>query len=261
MSALPNSRGRVPGSSFVKTASYNETLIKSTEMLHRYGTVLVTGQPGVGKTQTCRRVMGELSAEYQMPSVWVQLGSKPTAKEVVCQLMLALGMRPRRSEPTWVLTIELGDLLASEPRTVWIDEAQYLRTEAFTTVRTIHDRTDATWMLGLVGSGQMGKRLNADQPELLSRVGRRVHMARIDDQRTLIETLSAWHPLLAGVDHARLARMNRIGPKGNFRSWESLLETLVRLAENHGGLTEQVEAVSLAQCGYTLPGELARWLP
>lgn len=252
---------QVPGAAFVRTRAYEDALVKAVEMHNTGGTLMVTGVPGVGKTESCRRIMGELSAEFGTPGVWVQLGRNPTPKEVVSQLLLALGVTPRRKEPTWVLAIELGDLLAAEPRTVWIDEAQYLSTDAFTTVRTIHDRYDARWMLGLIGSHQLPKRLRGDQPELLSRVGRRVEFRPIDDERELLETLRAWHHLLAACADDRLLRMNRVGPKGNFRAWEHLLETLVRLAETAGGLTEEVEALSLHQCGYVLPAELMRWLP
>jgi len=261
VNASTASRPTIAGAEFVRTASFDETLIKASEMTQRYGTLLVTGPTGVGKTETCRQAMAELSGRYQLPGLWVQLGRNPNPKEVVCQLLRALGITPKRSEPTWVLALELGDLLAQEPRTVWIDEAQYLRTDAFTTVRTIHDRTDAIWMLGLVGSHELLKRLKSDQPELLSRAGRRVEMRRIEDDRTLLAILASWHPLLADCPPSRLIRMNRVGPKGNFRAWEHLLETLVRLADTVGGLTEHVEAVALHQCSYTLPAELAKWLP
>lgn len=249
------------GAAFVVTPAYEEALVKAEEMAASAGVLLVTGPPGVGKTATCRQVMRDMAASHRLDGLWVQLGTKPNPKETVCQLLLALGIEPRRSEPTWVLSLELGELLATKRRTVWIDEAHHLRTDAFTTIRTIHDRPDADWMLGLVGTDVLLKRLRADQPELLSRVGRRVSVTRIDDDRILLDTLTAWHPLLAGCNPDRLLRMNRVGPKGNFRAWTHLLETLVRLTTTAGSFTEQVEAVALHQCGYTLPSVLARWLP
>ena len=260
MSSLPLRRDTVPGASFVATRSYDDALVMATETLHCYGSMLVTGPTGVGKTVTCRQVMADLARDYQVPGVWVQLGSNPTPKEVVSQLLLALGMRPQRGEPTWVLARELGDLLATEPRVVWVDEAHHLRTNAFTTIRTIHDRPDARWMLGLVGTERLTKRLKTDQPEILSRTGRHVHMHRIEDRTELLDTLAAWHPLLATCPPERLVRMNRVGPRGQFRKWEQLLATLIRLTEVSGDLSEQVEALALRQCGYTLPAELTRWL-
>ena len=259
--AAPGKSGAVDGATFVPTPAYHETLLKASEMVSRYGILLVTGPPGVGKTATCKQVMNDLVGRYEMPGVWVQLGTKPNPKEVVCQLMMALGMRPKRSEPTWVLMLELGELLAITPRSVWIDEAHHLRTDAFTTIRTLHDRPDAQWTLGMVGTGRLAKRLTSDQPELLSRVGRRVEMDRLRDRQELLDALTAWHPLLADCDLGRLLRMDRVGPKGNFRDWDELLATLVRLADTAGGLTEQVEALALRQCSYTLPADLARWLP
>ena len=260
MSAPAVRNGAVPGASFVPTAAYQEALLKASEMVTRHGILLVTGPPGVGKSATCRQVMATLEDDKRLPGVWVQLGTKPSPKEVICQLLHALGMRPRRTEPAWVLALELGDLLASTPRTVWIYDAHRLRTDAYTTIRTIHDRLDAQWTCTLIGTGELTKRLNRDQPELLSRVGRRVTMDRMRDDGELVATLTRWHPLLAGVSRDRLLRMNRVGPKGSFRAWDELLATLVRLTATTGELTEQVEAVALHQCSYTLPAVLARHL-
>jgi type II secretory pathway predicted ATPase ExeA len=260
MNTPPTKRPTIPGSQFVPTDAYEEALLKAHEMVHRYGILQVTGPPGVGKTKTCQQIMGDLAADYGMQGIWVQLGEKPTSKEVLSQLLRALGMRPKRGEPAWSLAFELGDLLAAAPRTVWIDEAQHLGASAFTTIRTIHDRPDARWMLGIVGTHDLHKKLAKDQPELASRVGRRVKMRRIDDDRTLLTILNTWHPLLAACEDHRLLRMNRIGPKGDFRDWADVLETVVRISSVEGGFTERVEAQALHQCGYTLPAELSRWL-
>lgn len=251
---------KIPGATLVRTPLYEETLTKAAEMLQTYGTLLVTGRPGLGKTATAKAIMYEITAKTGIPGVFVQLGRNPNPKEVLHQLLRALGIRPHKTEPAWMLALELGDILATERRTVWIDEAQYLRTDAFTTLRTIHDRSDACWMLGLVGSQALPGRLASDQPELLSRVGRRVEFFRIDDDTALVNTLAAWHPLLAGCEPGRLLRMDRLACKGNFREWEHLLQTLVRLAAAEGALTERVEALALHQRSVVLPPELKRWL-
>jgi hypothetical protein len=257
---LPHYRG-LEGAALVRTRLFEETLMKSFETLNRQGTVMVTGNPGLGKTFTCRAVMSELSATAAAQCIWVQLGRNPSTKEVLTQLLKAIGVTANRGEPAWALAAELGDILAGEPRFVWVDEAQYLRSDAFTTLRTIHDRPDAAWALGLVGSHRLPRQLGKDQPELLSRIGRRVEFTTLEDERELLAVLNAWHPLLADCDNGRLVRMNRVGPRGNFRAWANLLETLDRLAGAAGGLNEQVEALSLHQCGYTLPVELAQWMP
>lgn len=257
---LPHYPG-LSGAGIVRTRTYDETRMKALETMNRHGTLLVTGDPGLGKTFTCRSVMSEVTAATGAQGIWVQLGRNPSTKEVLTQLLRAVGIRADRAEPAWVLADTLGDLLAAEPRFVWVDEAQYLRLDAFTALRTMHDRTDATWALGLVGSSKVTRALAKDQPELLSRVGRHVRFTVLDDDRELLAALNDWHPRLAGCDDSRLLRMNRIGPRGNFRAWANVLETLDRLAVTQGGLTETVEALALHQCGYTLPAELARWLP
>lgn len=257
---LPHYPG-LTGAEVVRTRLYSETLMKSLETMNRCGTLMVTGSPGVGKTFTCRAVMAELASTSGAQCIWVQLGRNPSTKEVLTQMLRTVGIIADRREPAWVLATELGDVLAAEPRFVWVDEAQYLRSDAFTTLRTIHDRPDAAWALGLVGSHKLTKVLAKDQPELLSRVGRAIAFERLEDERELVAALNAWHPLLHDCDDGRLVRMNRIGPRGNFRAWANVLETLTRLAATSGGLTETVEALALHQCGYTLPPELARWLP
>jgi Cdc6-like AAA superfamily ATPase len=222
---------------------------------------MVTGHPGLGKTFTCRAVMAELTSTTGAQCSWVQLGRNPSTKEVLTQMLRTVGISADRREPAWVLATELGDILATEPRFVWVDEAQYLRSDAFTTLRTIHDRPDSAWALGIVGSPRLTKALAKDQPELLSRVGRQVHFDPLEDERELVATLNDWHPILRSCDNGRLIRMNRVGPRGNFRAWANLLETVIRLAATVGEFNEAVEALALHQCSYTLPPELARWLP
>lgn len=258
--ALPHYPG-LAGADVVHTRHYDETFTKALETFGRQGTMMVVGDPGLGKTFTCRAVMGELASHSGAQSIWVQLGRNPSTKEVLTQLLRCVGISANQREPAWMLAATLGDILAAEPRFVWVDEAQHLRADAFTALRTIHDRPDAAWALALIGSKQLSHQLAKDQPELLSRIGRQVYFAPIEDEKELVAALNEWHPLLKGCDNGRLVRMNRIGPRGNFRAWANLLETLDRLASTAGDLSEQVEAVALHQCGWTLPAELAKWLP
>lgn len=258
--ALPHYAG-LTGVSVARTRFYDETAMKALETHGRQGTIMVTGNPGLGKTFTCRAVMGEITAATGAQCLWVQLGKNPTTKEVLTQLLRTVGVTADRREPAWVLASELGDILADEPRFVWVDEAQYLRSNAFTTLRTIHDRPDAAWSLGLIGSARLPKALSKDQPELLSRVGRHVVFEPLADRADLLAALNDWHPLLRSCDDERLMRIDRAGPRGNFRAWANVLETLVRLTAAEGALTETVEALALHQCGYTLPADLARWMP
>lgn len=257
--SLPHYPG-LNGAALVRTALYEETFTKALETLGRQGTMIVVGDPGLGKTFTCRAVMSELASHSKATSISVQLGRNPSTKEVMTQLLRCVGITANSREPAWALGVELGDILAAEPRFVWVDEAQYLRAGAFTALRTIHDRPDANWALALVGSRLLTGQLSKDQPELLSRVGRSVHFQALENRKELIAVLNAWHPLLAGCDNERLMRMNRLGPRGNFRAWGNLLETLVRVTNSSGTLTEQVEAISLHQCGYPLSADLAKWL-
>jgi DNA transposition AAA+ family ATPase len=260
VNAPPLTKAGISDARFVPTKSYTEMRVKAHEMVARGSILQVTGPPGVGKTETAQRVMGDLASSYGVQGLWIQLGDRPTSKEVVTQLLHAVGIRARRGESRWMLALELNDRLTEAARCVWIDEAHYLGASALTTLRTLHDKGGGRWMLGLVGSHDLHKRLMRDQPELASRVGRRVEMRRINDRGTLLATLNLWHPLLTGCEDHRLLRMNRVGPKGNFRAWSNLLATLVSLSEVDGGLSERVEAAALWQCNYTLPAELARWL-
>lgn len=253
-------RPKVPGAQLVRTPLYEETLEMALEMCDEDGILLVTGDPGLGKSSTTEAIMCELSALTGRPGLRIQLGRNPRSLEVLTQILAAFGIRARSHEPAGVLAIQLGDILAEEPRTLWVDEAHHLRTDAFTTIRTIHDRPDCRWMLGLVGTQALFGRLSADQPELLDRVGRRVKFHVLDDEDALLSTLTAFHPLLASCDPGRLLRMNMHGPKGRFRQWEKLLGALVRYAKVEGSLSERVEAVALKRCGFAVPSELTRWL-
>jgi DNA transposition AAA+ family ATPase len=140
---------------FAKTSNVNNFVSAMTRLLNREdgipGMSLLFGEPGLGKTRTC------LWWCAQNDGVFIRTKKLMTGRWLLEEIVAELGEAPMRR--TSDLFRQAVDQLLERPRTLFIDEADYLAHDArvIETLRDLHDTTGTP--LVLIGMDQADKKL------------------------------------------------------------------------------------------------------
>ena len=178
----------------------------------------VHGGTGFGKTlavNTCMRAM-----EPHEDVCRVTFRARPTARAVRYELFAALdlpGEAPRHpSEFDRLLKITL----AERPRTLLVDEAQWLNGEAFEYFRYLWDEPATEIAIIFVG-GEGCHTVLRREPMLSSRVFIWQQFTRLTPQE-VAQAVPLFHPVWADADPADIAYADQHAAHGNFRAWAQL---------------------------------------
>ncbi len=140
---------------FARTSNVNNFISAMTRLLKREdgipGMALVYGEPGLGKTRTT------LWWCAQNDGVFIRTKKLMTGRWLLEEVVAELGEAPMRR--TSDLFRQAVDQLLEKPRTLFIDEADYLAHDArvIETLRDLHDTTGTP--LVLIGMDQADKKL------------------------------------------------------------------------------------------------------
>lgn len=140
---------------FARTSNVNSFVSAMTRLIKREegipGMALVYGEPGLGKTRTC---LWWCAAN---DGVFIRTKKLMTGRWLLEEVVAELGEAPMRK--TSDLFRQATDQLMERPRTLFVDEADYLAHDAriIETLRDIHDVTGASVVL--VGMDQADKKL------------------------------------------------------------------------------------------------------
>ncbi len=141
----------------------------------------------------------------------------------------------------------LYERLGERPRIVVVDEAQKLGRDGIDALVDLHDHDDARFILVMCGA-EVASRL-APFEEFASRVSRVVRFHRLSG-RELLDTLAAYHPMLAATDPTLLTRLDERHMRGNLRNWAFFTHAAYnRLEDPDAGVDEATALVSLAAMG------------
>lgn len=123
----------------------------------------------------------------------------------------------------------LRHALAQQPRTLLVDEAQWLSGEALEYFRYLHDDPATDFALVLVG-GDGCRAAVRRQPMLASRIFIWQHVTRLTPGE-VADVIPAFHPVWAAADPDDVAFADRYAAHGNFRAWARLTaHTLTAMA-------------------------------
>ncbi|WP_052666750.1 ATP-binding protein [Nitriliruptor alkaliphilus] len=190
---------------------------------------LITGDPGLGKTHAVDRYF----TEHRIPHVRVEpsaLGRSP--KSVLYRLLSVLRPEIKPRGTAIELVDELKEILAEEPRTLIIDEAQRLDVTGLNLIRELHDAPQTDFPLLLVGGAGVTRTLATD-PALLSRVERTSRFKPMKGSK-LVAALHELHPLLAATDQSVLEDLDRRVCRGHWRDWLKVTRFVLDRAEAAG---------------------------
>lgn len=162
---------------FARTINVERFVAAMTRLHQRQegipGMALVFGEPGLGKTKTC------IWWCCQNDGVFIRTKKLMTGRWLLEEIVAELGEAPMRRISD--LYRQAVDQLLEKPRTIFVDEADYLAHDArvLETLRDIHDTTGTP--IVLIGMDQADKKL-ARYKHLFDRFSEIVKFHPLDNQ-------------------------------------------------------------------------------
>jgi len=194
---------------FVKTSNVKNFISAITRLQNRQpdipGMALIYSEPGLGKTRTT------LWWCAQNDGVFVRTKKLMTGRWLLEEIVAELGEAPMRR--TSDLFRQAVEQLLEKPRTLFIDEADYLTHDArvIETLRDIHDTTGAP--LVMIGMDQADKKLMRYK-HLYDRFSEivRFHPLTVEDVRTIAKEMCEVEVTDDAISfiHSRANRFRRV---------------------------------------------------
>ncbi|MFG1663828.1 AAA family ATPase [Streptomyces sp. Y7] len=204
------------GAQAVGTASVRAVAEAVGQAMVAGGAACVFGDAGRGKTVALRMALSDPSAGWGVS--WVRVPVRPSVSELrraVFEALALPGRFPHRSaEADERIVGALG-----EARVLVVDEAQRLPVPCLEYLQSLWDHPQARMALVLCGAGS--ERAVARVPQLASRVCAWQEVGRLAGSE-VAATVSAFHPLWAGVAGGEVAWIDQSCTHGVFRTWAAL---------------------------------------
>ncbi|MFK8906243.1 AAA family ATPase [Streptomyces sp. YS-3] len=197
----------------------------------------VYGAAGCGKTLAVNYGLRELEPGEEVRQITFR--SRPTARAVRYEIFAALGLRGDAPAHPSEFDRLLKDALATKPRTLLVDEAQWLNSEAFEYFRYLYD--DYATQLAIIFVGGPGcYTVLRKEPMLASRIfiwQRFKPLTRTE----VLEAIPLFHPVWEHAKSDDLLFADDHAAHGNFRNWAWLTAHVLRGCKRLGRGTVDTE--------------------
>ncbi len=204
------------GAQAVRTASVRAVAEAVGQAMAAGGAACVFGDAGRGKTVALRMALSDPPVGWGVS--WVRVPVRPSVSELrraVFEALVLPGRFPHRSSEADAGIVGALD----EARVLVVDEAQRLPVPCLEYLQSLWDHPQARMALVLCGAGS--ERAVARVPQLASRVCAWQEVGRLAGGE-VAATVSAFHPLWAGVAGGELAWIDQSCTHGVFRTWAAL---------------------------------------
>ncbi|MFG3207298.1 AAA family ATPase [Streptomyces sp. NPDC048192] len=204
------------GAQAVHTASVRAVAEAVGQAMAAEGAACVFGDAGRGKTVALRMALSDPPVGWSVS--WVRVPVRPSVSELrraVFEALTLAGRFPHRSaEADERIIGALG-----QARVLVVDEAQRLPVPCLEYLQSLWDHPQARMALVLCGAGS--ERAVARLPQLASRICAWQEVGRLAAGE-VGATVSAFHPLWAGVTDGEVAWIDQSCTHGVFRTWAAL---------------------------------------
>ncbi|MFE0875924.1 AAA family ATPase [Streptomyces smyrnaeus] len=210
----------LPDASVVTTRALLAARENIADTIEARAMMCLHGSAGVGKTLAANVCLRELQDTKDEEVCRITFRARPTARAVRHELFAALGLPGDPPRHPSEFDRLLLDSLASQPRTLVVDEAQWLNRETFEYFRFAWDNP-YTQIAIIFAGGEGAHSVLRKEPMLSSRIFIWQHLTKL----TLAEVQQAiplYHPVWSKADPETIAYADRHAAHGNFRSWARL---------------------------------------
>ena len=216
----------------VRTPDYEEVELLVAEVVAANGIGLISGNPGLGKTEAVERAV----AKVRLPTYRRVIPAKITAKALVLEMLAEMGYTSDRRRTEAALRLDLVEALAAERLVFLFDECKGVGIEGLRMFHYLREATrtidgPARWSLLLVGTDIDAEVTNV--PALDSRVMRRHHFEPWPESEVLAN-LQALDPIFARVAPELLLELDETAHHGNFRAWSQYRDALAARVPANG---------------------------
>ncbi|MGY0458638.1 AAA family ATPase [Kitasatospora sp. cg17-2] len=209
---------RLPGAQVVTTRALLAARDNLADTIDARAMMCVHGGAGFGKTLAVNTCLRDLDPAEDVRRITFRV--RPTPRAVRHELFAALdlpGTPPRGPSEFDAL---LREALARTPRTLVVDEAQWLGGEAFEYFRYLWDDPYTRLAIVFVG-GEGCHQVLRREPMLSSRIFIWQHFTRLTSEEVQA-VIPLFHPVWADADPAEIAFADQHAAHGNFRAWAQL---------------------------------------
>ncbi|MFD4577932.1 AAA family ATPase [Streptomyces sp. NPDC058417] len=217
--ALPPARGdqylSLPGAHIVSTAALVRARQNLADTIEARAMTCVYGDAGFGKTLAVNTCLRELEPGEEVRRITFR--ARPTARAVRHEIFAALGLKGDAPGAPSEFDRLLKDALATKPRTLVVDEAQWLNSEVFEYFRYLWDDYGTQLALVFVG-GQGCYTVLRKEPMLASRIFIWQRFKPLSREEVLA-VIPLFHPVWENANADDIAFADEHAAHGNFRNW------------------------------------------
>lgn len=208
----------LPDARLVSTRALLTARENLTDTINARAMMCLYGGAGFGKTVAATSCLRALEAGEDVRRITFH--TRPTTRAVRHELFAALelpGQPPRYATEFDHL---LKTTLATHPRTLVLDEAQWLQSDQLEYIRYLWDDPHTQLAVVFVG-GEGCYHALRKEPMLSSRIFIWQHFTRLTPDEVL-EVIPLYHPIWADADPDDIAFADSRAAHGNFRNWARL---------------------------------------
>ncbi|MFI1184228.1 AAA family ATPase [Streptomyces sp. NPDC020799] len=208
----------LPDARLVSTRALLTARENLTDTINARAMMCVHGGAGFGKTMTVTSCLRALEPDEDIRRITFH--ARATTRAVRHELHTALelpGPPPRYASESDHL---LKNALATHPRTLVLDEAQWLQSDQLEYVRYLWDDPYTQLAIVFVGGEGCYQALRKE-PMLSSRIFIWQRFTRLTEDEVL-DVIPLYHPIWADADPDDIAFADQRAAHGNFRNWARL---------------------------------------
>lgn len=214
----------LPGAQVVSTRPLLTARENIADTVAARAMMCVYGAAGCGKTLAVNCGLRELEPGEEVRQITFR--DRTTARAVRYEIFTALGLQGDAPGHPSEFDRLLKDALATKPRTLVVDEAQWLNSEAFEYFRYLWD--DYATELALIFVGGPGcYSVLRREPMLASRVFIWQGFKPLT-RAEVLETIPLFHPVWENASSEDIGYADEHAAHGNFRNWAWLTAQVLR---------------------------------